>query len=154
MARSWQFSDVFPVVARLIGELHAELEDWVRHEEIVQALLDDSEGAKLVYDACSPRESESQIAANMVAWFSQQITVKESPYTDAFERTKLGGRYAYRPIASDGSPRYDKEELREFAEIAESIEELYQAVTGSTDPAPPAFKALITRMVRTGDLGP
>jgi hypothetical protein len=146
MTRSWQFSDVFPVVARLINELYAELEDWVRHDELVSALFDDREGAKLVYDACGPRETESHVAANMVAWFSQQFTTKESAYTEDFDRTKVKGRYAYRPSRPISASRYDKEEVREFLEIADSTEELYQAVSGEADKASPAFKALVRRM--------
>lgn len=146
MPASWQFHEVFPVVARLINELYSELDDWVRHDEIVSALLDDREGAKLVYDACDRGETQPQVAANMVAWFSQQFTTKESPYTDVFDRTRTRGRYAYRPRTEPGAARYDKEEVRQFLEIADSVEELYQAVTDSTDQPSPAFLAVLRRM--------
>ena len=42
-------------------------------------------------------------AHNMVAWFSQRITVGESDWADQFERQKTDGKWAYRPKASGTS---------------------------------------------------
>jgi len=37
----------------------------------------------------------------MVSWFSQQITVGESDWARAFERTKIDGLWAYKPVARE-----------------------------------------------------
>ncbi len=36
----------------------------------------------------------------MVSWFSQRITVGESDWSLAFERTKIDGLWAYKPVAA------------------------------------------------------
>jgi hypothetical protein len=41
-----------------------------------------------------------RIAINMVAWFSQRITVGNSPWAARFERTKIDYRCAYKPISN------------------------------------------------------
>src|SRR5690606_19304003 len=39
-------------------------------------------------------------ASNMVAWFSQQISVGRSNWADFFERERVAGAWAYRPVAA------------------------------------------------------
>jgi hypothetical protein len=34
----------------------------------------------------------------MVSWFSQRITVGESEWARAFERTRIDGLWAYKPV--------------------------------------------------------
>jgi len=36
----------------------------------------------------------------MVSWFSQRITVGESDWARASERTKIEGLWAYKPVAT------------------------------------------------------
>jgi len=103
MAASWEHADIFPVVARVIGERFASTADFVNHDVITGALLADAEGAGLVAAARAQLEepqSEEWIAHNMVAWFSQRITVGESDWADQFERMKINGKWAYRPKTS------------------------------------------------------
>jgi len=106
MPTSWEHADVFPVVARIIAEACASTHDFVTHDQIAVRLLDDAEGAAIIANARAqldePQTAE-WTAHNMVAWFSQRITVGESDWADQFERQKTDGKWAYRPKASGTS---------------------------------------------------
>jgi hypothetical protein len=93
--------DVFPVIARLIIEIHSNHIGFVTHEELAQGLQDDNRGRHQLDMAVGrcPSKSREWLADNMVAWFSQKITVHESPYERRFERQRIGRKWAYRPIA-------------------------------------------------------
>ena len=99
MKPTFTLEEVLPLVARLITTAPSDAGGFVDHESIVAAILTDSEGAKMVYRArkIRPERSEHTVAANMVAWFSQQITVDASPWGEFLERKKKAGRWAYRP---------------------------------------------------------
>ena len=43
-------------------------------------------------------QSREQVASNMVAWFSQRITVGQSKWSDHFERKRIEGSWSYRPV--------------------------------------------------------
>lgn len=38
------------------------------------------------------------VAINDVAWYSQRVTAGTNPFAEGLERTKVGGKYAYRWI--------------------------------------------------------
>lgn len=99
MEHHWEQRDAFPLIARVIGECHARRARFVTHDEIVAALLDDPEGSALIADARAqqPRQTVEWVAHNMVAWFSQRITVGQSEWTAKFERERIGGQWAYKP---------------------------------------------------------
>lgn len=67
--------------------------------------MQDPEARNLV-EAAREQQEEKQslewLASNMVSWFSQRITVGESEWAKAFERTKIDGLWAYKPLASAG----------------------------------------------------
>ena len=69
--------------------------------EVAPWLLQDSEGRNLA-EAARDHQEEKQslewLASNMVSWFSQRITVGESDWVRAFDRTKIDGRWAYKPV--------------------------------------------------------
>jgi hypothetical protein len=104
---SWRHADVFPIIARVIEGANRELQRFVTAEEIAKQLLKHAEARNLL-QAARERQEEKQslawLASNMVAWFSQRITVGESKWKRAFERKKIDGRWAYKPAAS-ASPR-------------------------------------------------
>ncbi len=94
-------ADVFPIIARIIGEAHHEHQGFVKAQEIAARLLQDSEGRNLVDVAREQQEDKQSLewlASNMVSWFSQRITVGECAWARAFERTKIDGLWAYRPL--------------------------------------------------------
>ncbi len=100
MEPSWKHADVFPVIARCIEQAFQENQRFITAQEIALRLLEDSEGRNLVETARDQQEkveSADWLASNMVAWFSQRITVGESDWASAFDRTKIDGVWAYRP---------------------------------------------------------
>ena len=97
-------AEVFPVIARIIREKSADGSGFVSHQAIASRLLEDREAKVLVAQAHQQQEgdqSQEWIASNMVAWFSQRITVSRSDWVEAFERVKVDGTWAYKP--ADGS---------------------------------------------------
>lgn len=63
-------------------------------------MLSDLEGANLIKIALEEGDESHTaewIAHNMVAWFSQRISVGESDWKERFDRIKIDGKWAYRP---------------------------------------------------------
>lgn len=101
MATLFSHSETFPVIARLIlAESKLKEGTYVQHDQIVNMLLNDAEGALLVTQALPESESKNahDIAANMIAWFSKSFTEGKSEWAGVLERTKPDGRYAYRAV--------------------------------------------------------
>ena len=101
MEPPWKQSDVFPIIARIIGQAYREHQRFITSPEIAARLLQDTEGRNLV-EAAGKQQEEKQslewLASNMVSWFSQRITVGESDWARGFERTKIDGLWAYKPL--------------------------------------------------------
>ena len=97
---SFKHEETEPVIADLIRELAGDPPAFVTHEQLTAALLTDAAGRRIIARARElqgDNRSREVIAANMVAWFSQRITVGNSPHAHDFERKKIGGAWAYRP---------------------------------------------------------
>jgi hypothetical protein len=97
---SWRQTEVFPIIARLIGEEYQRHHRHITPHEIAAALLQDGEARAIIDGAREQLQhdwSPERLASNMVAWFSQRITVGQSEWRRAFERTKVDGQWAYRP---------------------------------------------------------
>jgi hypothetical protein len=99
MEPTFSHAEVFPLIARLIVRAPGDDSGFVDHEAIVSALLSDDEGHSVVSHAstASSLPDDRSVASNMVAWFSQQITVGRSQWSDFFDRKRRGGAWAYRP---------------------------------------------------------
>lgn len=101
MEPSWKQADVFPIIARIIEQAYRELQGFINAQVIATRLLQDPEGRNLV-EAAREQQQEQQslewLASNMVSWFSQRITIGESDWARAFERTKIDGLWAYKPV--------------------------------------------------------
>jgi len=93
--------EVFPVIARLINEISASRSGFVTHDELAQALEEDTRGRHQIDMAVGrcPTKSREWLADNMIAWFSQKITVHETPYEHHFERQRIDRKWAYRPVS-------------------------------------------------------
>jgi hypothetical protein len=101
MEPTWKHADVFPICARMIEQAYRERQRFIRHQEIAMRLLQDTEGRNLVFTAREQRQDKQSaewLASNMVSWFSQCITVGKSDCARAFERTKIEGLWAYKPL--------------------------------------------------------
>ncbi len=105
MTAAWEHADVFPVIARIIETASAESGSaYVTHDQITSSLLADTEGSTLISAARVELDGDRTaewIAHNMVAWFSQRITVGESDWADRFDRQKIDGKWAYRPKSTN-----------------------------------------------------
>jgi putative restriction endonuclease len=100
METLWKHADAFPIIARVIADAHRELQRFVTAQEIATRLLQDDEARNLVEVAREQQEEKQSLellATNMVAWFSQRITVGESEWAKQFERTKINDLWAYKP---------------------------------------------------------
>lgn len=96
---TWRHSDVFPIIAGVIASEHRRHQRFVTAQEIAAGLLHDPD-ARAIIDAAREQQqgwSPEHTASNMVAWFSQRITVGESEWQREFERTKIDGQWAYKP---------------------------------------------------------
>ena len=101
MEPSWKQADVFPIIARIIEQGYREQQGFVAAHDIARRLLQDTQGRNLVAAAHEQQEEKQSLewlASNMVSWFSQRITVGESEWARAFERTKIDGLWAYKPV--------------------------------------------------------
>ena len=95
----WSHDDVFPAVAHAIETLNTQHPGYAEHAAIVTELLADPEAMARIEVASSAAltgHSPEWIAHNMVAWFSQRITVGDSEYARRFDRQKIKGKWAYR----------------------------------------------------------
>ena len=103
MESSWKQADVFPIIVRLIEQAYREKSQFITTDEIANRLLHDVEERHLIGLAWEQRQKKHSIewhARNMISWFSQRITVGESDWAKAFERTKIDGRWAYKPATT------------------------------------------------------
>lgn len=100
MPNSWEHVDIFPAIARIISASFDLTHDFVTHDDLVKRLLTDTEAAPIIATAKDQSEephTAEWIAHNMVAWFSQKITVGDSDWGHQFERQRVDGKWAYRP---------------------------------------------------------
>lgn len=103
MKPTWKQDEVFPIIAHTIKHQYRGDGRYIPSREIASALLLDPEAKTIITNAHSQRRelsSPERTAITMVAWFGQQITVGKSRSKDEFERIKIDGRWAYRPVTA------------------------------------------------------
>ena len=108
MPNSGEQVDIFPTIARIVIASFQSSGDLVTHDAIVAELLTDSEAASIIArakDQSPEPHTADWIAHNMVASFSQRITVGQSHW--GFEREKIDGKWVYRP--KEASDRWDSD---------------------------------------------
>src|SRR2546421_12394495 len=102
MQPSWKHDEIFPIIAHIIQQRYQQHQRYIGADEIAAELLQDDAARSLIEHAQSQQRknwSTDQLAHNMVAWFSQRITVGNSPWKERFERTKIEKRWAYKPVS-------------------------------------------------------
>lgn len=100
---SFTHAEFFPLVAKLIlRTTQSAPGEFVTHDALVELVLADDFGSGLVARARarSTWPDDRSAASNMVAWFSQQISVGRSEWAHFFERERIDGAWAYRPASS------------------------------------------------------
>jgi hypothetical protein len=82
--------EVFPVIAEKITEINRATTKFAAHSEIARALETDSLASEMIATAAmlTRFSTPTNIASNMVAWWSQQITVNQNSFAVSFERRK------------------------------------------------------------------
>ena len=93
---------MFPIIGRMIAEEYEHHHRHVTAREIAARLLAEGE-ARAMIDAAQqhqPDWSQEHTASNLVAWFSQCITVGEPEWQQAFYRTKIDDQWAYKPAST------------------------------------------------------
>jgi hypothetical protein len=103
MKTTWKHDEIFPIIAHVIERQYRGDGRYIPSREIASELLRDSQAMAIIARAQSQqgqRWPAERVATTMVAWFSQQITVGNSPWKDRFERTNVGGRWAYKPASA------------------------------------------------------
>ena len=88
---TWKHADIFPIIERIIVELCEETGDAVSVREIAPRLLNDPMAKRMIEESRQVRSDGStneQIAANMVAWFSQKFPSQQSKREYRFSGTK------------------------------------------------------------------
>ena len=103
MEPTWKHDDVFPIIAHIIEQQYQQHQRYITGREIVAQLRQDGAAKSLIEHAQSQQRKDwsvDQLAHNMVAWFSQRITVGNSPWKERFERTKLEDRWASKPVSN------------------------------------------------------
>lgn len=97
---NWSHSEAFPIIARIIRQEYQQRRRFITSREIATQLLQDEDGQRLIEAVCHRQgnnRSTLQIAINMVAWFSQRITVGQSVWGEEFDRIKINRCWAYQP---------------------------------------------------------
>lgn len=108
MRKSGYVNSIFPLIADAIRRVFkSNGRNWVGHDDLTAALLTSAESIALLRDKQQVLDQEHSLpwlAHNAVAWFSQHITTGISPWAPEFERVKVQGKWAYRPVtASPGT---------------------------------------------------
>jgi hypothetical protein len=101
---AFSIAAVFPVIAESIIFINNEMKIYASHSAIVDALLENDESIRLIDTAemLTRFTSRRDIASNMVAWWSQQITVGLNPFKDQFQRRNTP--YEYWAVSLGTSP--------------------------------------------------
>ena len=95
---TWKHKDVFPIIERIIQEAYRELQRFVTVREIADRLLEDPKGGNFIKIAAGKqRVGESEVASNMVAWFTVHFDEGKSVRGRVFEQTTIGDLVAYKP---------------------------------------------------------
>lgn len=90
--------EVSPIIAGVIREQYAESGDFIKHRDLVKALLEHPKMAQQIDGAVEKRgHSRKQWASWMVQSFSAAMTADRSDFEDAFERERIDDQWAYKP---------------------------------------------------------
>lgn len=105
---SFRHAEAFPLIAAMILNLAKEHPSrWITHRALVDRFLSDREGAALLerVRAKSSFADDRSTASNMIAWFSERVSVGRSEWAELFERKRPPGQHGSSSIFSRSSSR-------------------------------------------------
>jgi hypothetical protein len=92
-----------PVIVDVIGRLQKKATAYVTREEIIAALLEDSEARHFLWEFYRRQTRANPFewyVGNQVDWLGALMTKDVAGYDWPLERKKVGGKWAYRPRVS------------------------------------------------------
>lgn len=87
-------AEAFPIIANAIETYSGSHDQYMTHDEIVEAVMKDPQG-QVILDR-RPDKTKLWSAGVMVAWFSKVFTDGTSDWDTRFDREKICGVCAYR----------------------------------------------------------
>jgi len=95
--RGFSLEEVFPLIAATITALNQETGDFAKHGDIAKSLLGNSDAQPLLEasEMLTRFSTREEISSNMVAWWSQQITVDQNEFARHFSRRRGAKGYEY-----------------------------------------------------------
>lgn len=87
-------AEAFPIIANAIETYCRSNNQYMTHDEIVEAVMKDPQG-QVILDR-RPDKTKLWSAGVMVAWFSKIFTDGTSEWDGRFDREKICGVWAYR----------------------------------------------------------
>lgn len=135
----FKFTEVFPEIHRIIGEINADTGYWAKRSQISFALRNDEVSRQFIDNAQQRSgHSEERVAGNMVDWWTQQITIRKNPYKDSHALIRIDDETAYwcldcgaLPIIPDDSIETESD-ITSFA-MEKYLEEFLVANWASTE---------------------
>jgi hypothetical protein len=92
----FKFTEVFPEIHRIIGEINADTGYWAKRSQISFALRNDEVSRQFIDNAQQRSgHSEERVAGNMVDWWTQQITIQRNSYRDFHATSRIDEETAY-----------------------------------------------------------
>jgi hypothetical protein len=105
---AFSLTEVSPVIAEVIMTQYRQYHDFIPFDDMTAALMNHHTGKVLIQNAQKYRHrhpgeyaeqcTDENIAQNMIALFSGNFTQGNSQWRGVFERKKINGEWAYRPI--------------------------------------------------------
>ena len=101
----FKFTEVFPEIHRIIGEINADTGYWAKRSQISFALRNDEVSRQFIDNAQQRSgHSEERVAGNMVDWWTQQITIQRNSYRDFHATSRIDEETAYWCLDCGPSP--------------------------------------------------
>ncbi len=95
---------IYPFIEAVIQEHSLQMATYMRHQQMVDALLKHNDAALILKNRAlqtgsnGQRWSPQQFASNCIAFYGKDWTDKRPGHADSIERQRVEGRWAYREV--------------------------------------------------------
>ncbi len=95
--RAGILEEMYWCIAEIIEQKSKSTTEYIRHGDLAEALTTHSYAGPLIaYRSAHDAKDPSWFASDYVAFYSKEWTEGKPRYADRFERTNIGGKWAYR----------------------------------------------------------